>query len=450
MRNKILFLEKVPFMGVELLDLLVENYYIVSYHSDSTTTLLQKKGFPVVCYKNTNASENILGGDAIARVLKNKKFMKKIVGNKGTKTRALFFYTTKEMESLCKSHNISLLLPSVRLQKKLGDKLSLEQFCKQMGIKTNTTIAYKRVAYTPSRAYEDCVQKLGLPFVIQSSFGASGESTYKIHSAEEFLLLSNKISGGLRASKYLGDIVPLSVHICITRTKILFEGPYLQIVGFPELSQNPFQFCGNDMNQHMLTQTVKVKIKSASIKLAQFARTLGYRGILGIDFLYDPSSKEVYVQEINSRLVGLTRLITGVQKEQKLTPHLLSHIQQFVPLKNSEGFVEGNIKLNGRSYSQLYIANNATTPQRATRSLPSGIYTLKGNKLALKKESLFVADMTRGDIMCTFAVNKGDNVQPSDIVAKIILKEAAIEKKAYRLTKKTKHTVAHIRRYILG
>lgn len=437
-------------MGVELLDLLVEDYCIVSYHSDSTTDLLKNKGFPVVCYKTTHTSENMLGGDAIVRVLKNKRFMKKIGSHKGTKSHTLFFYTTREMESLSKSYGISLLLPPVQLQKKLGDKLSLEQFCKQMGIKTNTTIAYKRVTYTPSHAYEDCVQKLGLPFVIQSGFGASGESIYKIHSAEEFLLLSNKISGGLRASRYVENSIPLSVHICITRTKILFEGPYLQIVGFPELSQNPFQFCGNDMNQHLLTQKVKTKIKSASIKLAQFSRTLGYRGILGIDFLLDPSNGEVYVQEINSRLVGLTRLLTGVQKEQKITPHLISHIQQFIPLNNLKGFVEGHIKLNGRSYSQLYIANNAKMPRKAIHSLPSGIYSLIGNKLVLKKESLFIADMTRGDIMCTFAIHKGGNAQPSDIIAKIILKESAIEKNTYRLTKKARRIVALIRKYILG
>lgn len=450
MRNLIVFFEKYPFMGVELLDLLNSNYYLLSYYDDDCYRMLKNLGHPVLTYGSTNYFKIIDSDETVATILSDKSYRDKIIKNNIKQTKALFFYMNKEIDRLCQKQKIKMALPSYNIQEKLGNKLFLHNICKRLDVEVNKTMNIHLSDGNLREIYKKCKNELSLPFVLQGSLGVSGEDTFIIKSFNEFTKLCKKFQGSIRASKYLKNVIPLSVHICITTEDILYEGPYIQIIGFEMLTRNPFQFLGNDTNQKMLPEEMKNKVKSSSISLALYAKKLGYRGILGVDFLWDKDSNRVFVQEINSRLVGLTRLLTGIQKEQKIVPHLIRHLNEFIPPLSIEGYSDKPLNLSKYDYSQLYIANNKDSIVEVKQYLSPGIYKIMNGNLIRTKNSLFLSDMDEDQVLINFSAYKGSKLKTDQLIARIILKETVLKKNDYSLNKNAMNVIALIKSYILN
>ncbi|MCX6811888.1 MAG: hypothetical protein NT039_04315, partial [Candidatus Berkelbacteria bacterium] len=182
--------------------------------------------------------------------------MKNIVIDKEN-TRLLFFYMERMMDNLCNGLGLKLALPPYDIQEQLGNKLYLKKIIKKIGLKENESISFANDGPIDSTLFQKCVKKLTLPFILQGSLGVSGEDTFLIHSKKEFYRFSKRLYFNARASKLIKNNIPFSVHACVTDNEILYEGPFLQIIGFPELSTNPYMFCGNDTNQTLFTDKLK-------------------------------------------------------------------------------------------------------------------------------------------------------------------------------------------------
>lgn len=444
--NSVLFFEKYPFMGIELLDLITDHYFLLSYYDTTSYRMLKELGYSVLTYGNTSFLRKIDSDKAVGLILSDEQYINKII--KKTHGKAIFFYMSQEMSDLCKKQNLPTILPPYKLQEKFGNKLLLSNICKRIGIETNNSINIRFSKEGAEKSYKYCQKKVGTPFVIQGGIGVSGENTYKIDSLRDFVSLGKNIKGNFRVTKYLENVIPLSVHICIAKKEILYEGPYIQIVGFKELANNFFQFSGNDTNQIMLSEKLKRKVKFQSLKLAAYAKDHGYRGILGIDFIWSRYKKKLYVQEINSRLVGLTRLLTGIQKEQNITPHLIKHITEFLPMKIPK--VKKRLNLHGKNYSQLYIANNTNDKVKVKKYLMPGIYKVKRNELIRTKDSLFLKDMEKNEVLINFSAYKDSLLIPDDILAKIIIKKSVLKSNNFHLSREAVKLISLIRYYIVN
>ncbi len=444
--NSVLFFERYPFMGVELLDLITDHFSLLFYYDDASYRMLKELGYSVLTYSNSNFLRKIDSDKAVGLILSDEQYINNII--KKTHGKAIFFYMSREMSDLCKKQNLTALLPPYKLQEKLGNKLLLSNICKRTGVETHNSINIRFSEGNAEKFYKYCQKKVGTPFVIQGGIGVSGEDTYKIDSFRDFASLSKNIKGNFRVTKYLENVIPLSVHICITKKEILYEGPYIQIIGFRELANSFFQFSGNDTNQTMLSEELKRKVKFQSLKLATYARDQGYRGILGIDFIWSKYEKRVLVQEINSRLVGLTRLLTGIQKEQNITPHLIKHINEFLPMQIPK--VKKRLNLYAKNYSQLYIANNTDGKVKVRRYLMPGIYKVKYNQLIRTKDSLFLKDMERDEVLINFSAYKNSLLIPDAIMAKIILKKSVLKRNSFHLSEDALKLISLIRYYIVS
>ncbi|MBU2035928.1 MAG: ATP-grasp domain-containing protein [Patescibacteria group bacterium] len=433
MGNSVLFFEKYPFMGVELFGLLGNNYRLLSYYDDDCYKMLKKSGYPVITYGNVNFLETIDSDKAVGFILSDNQYLKKTIKEDGNDDKALFFYMSEEMDKLCKRQKIKMVLPSYTVQERMGNKLFLQDICKKLGIEVNKSISINKVDEDVSKIYTKCLDELETPFIVQGGLGVSGEDTFIINSEQELTNYLPKLSNKFRASKFLKKNIPLSVHICITKDKTYYEGPYIQLVGFRELAKNPFQFTGNDTNQKIITEDIKKIIFELSKKLSKYAESEGYLGILGIDFLWNLETEKVYVQEINSRLVGLTRLLTGIQKEQKIIPDLVRHINEFTKLKINKNYQSKKISLSKNNYSQIYISHNSDNEVLVKKYLLPGIYKITGNGLVRTKNSLFVSDMNPDEILVNFSIYGGTKLHADQVMFKIILKSSVLSENKYEL-----------------
>lgn len=442
---RVLFFEKTPFMGVELLDIL-KDYSLVSFRDDWTYSYLNRSGASVISYGDRNLLKHIDSDEAIRTMLRDKRFMKNVVDKEDT--RLLFFYIEGVMDNLCKKLGLKLALPPYDIQEQLGNKLYLKKIIKGVGLKENKSISFSSDRAIDSKLFQKCSKRLGLPFILQGGLGVSGEDTFLISSKKEFDRFSKRLNYNAKASKLIKNNIPFSVHICITDKEILYEGPFLQIIGFPELSPCPYVFCGNDTNQTLFSDKLKEKIRHTSLKIARYSKKIGYKGILGIDYLLDNNNNQFYVQEINARLVGLTRLLTGIQKIQSVTPHLLEHINVFTPIVFRKNYKKENIDISEQNFSQIYIAGNKNKPLLIKQNICPGIYRIRNNRLIKTKSSLFLKDLSPNEVLINYAAYKGSKIKPGDVIAKIIIKKSSIQDGQYLLTKEIKELICSIRNFM--
>lgn len=445
--NEIIFFEKYPFMSVELLSLL-DNYKIACYYDEPIVRWLQKN-WDVETFSNTSLTVEIESDKAVELMLADAQFMSQLT-LKGGDPSGLFFFMSEDMDRLLGKAGIPLLLTPYSIQTKLGDKLNLSDICEQIGLISNQSLVFREKHPDFRRLFEECVSKLGLPLILQGSLGVSGEDTFVIDSINSFREHAEKLKGNFKATRYLRNNIPISVHVCLADHETIVRGPFLQLIGFPELSSKRFQFSGNDTNQTLFNDPLIETVRDMSFKIADYARANGYKGIFGIDFLWDRESNMVYVQELNTRFVGLTRLLTGMQKRHGIKPDIVRHIEAFAtPSKfhKNISFIEERIDLPVGNYSQVIVHNNVQTPVTIARYLEPGIYKFQNSKLSKEKSSLFMEDMEEDEVLITYSAHKGTQLEPGGMISRIILARSIISSREYQIEKWAAVLIAQIKEY---
>lgn|GEM_PF-1812942 len=449
MSTRVIFFEYNPYMSAELIELL-ENYQIACFNDDDLSQLLSRYG-NIITYGNKSFLEEMESDEAMELVLCDVKFMN-VIKASDPLFRALFFYMNPIMARILKQKSIKMLLPEYDLQENIGSKLLLSKICDELGIASNPSIVLASLTRNKIQSsFNICSAKLGLPFIVQGAFGASGGDTTLVADQATFKTQTQSISGGIKTSKWLTNNLPISVHVCIG-DEIRVRGPYLQLLGFKDLAMNPFQFSGNDTNQSLLTASLQERVLQQTESISKYVQKKGYKGILGIDYLWDLDQDIVYPQEINSRLVGLTRLLTGIQKDLGLKPDLIQHIQEFTDIQLTKKALDYDDfwpTALPHDYSQ-FIIRNLSAQALVKNRIPPSIYKIQNNVLNMVKSSVFVEDMSQDDILVTSSAHEGAKLYPGEALARVILKKSTLIEGEYKLNQNTKFIIRTVRELITG
>lgn len=445
---EILFFEKTPYMSAELLPI-AKNYSVISYHEDDLFRYLRDAKYSVRTFGNTELEKQIGNDVAVQTMLETRQFIHDLLQGKPN-AHALFFYMNSAIDSATKGAGMKMALPDYELQERLGTKMFVPELCRTLGLPENPSMICSPNGSNLDTQFDELQKKLGLPFIIQGSIGVSGEDTFLVQAKEDLERAYSSVTGSLKASKYLKNVIPISVHICISNDEIHIEGPFAQLIGFPDLAQNKFQFSGNDTNQSMFEAPFMSTVQEFSRRISDHLKTQNYRGIYGIDYLWDQDTNIPYLQELNTRLVGLTRLLTGIQISQAVYPDLVRHIETFIG-KNGIGdfsaYRSGNIDLAQR-FSQLLISNSQDHPVKIARPLQPGIYSRSAQGLAMRSPSVFVKDLQSDDVLVSTAANQNGILPPNGVMAKVILPETALESSRYQLTERAATVACQVREFM--
>jgi hypothetical protein len=448
--RQIIFFEKSPFMSVGFLGI-IKNYKIICYNDDAVYRLLRQK-WNIATYANTQSERYLENDKAVEIMLDDHEFLSTVIADKEN-SYAFFFYMNQRMNNLLQSFGMPMIHPPYTIQEELGNKLNLPKICHKLGLPLNLSLTFQNQDERFTELFQKCKDKLGLPMVLQGSQGVSGEDTFLIDSEKKFCNAISKLSGTFKASRFLRNNIPVSVHLCVLEDELLIQGPFLQIIGFPELSSNLFQFSGNDTNQSLFNSAFIKRVREMSLKIAVYTRKNGYKGILGVDYLWAKDTDILYPQELNTRLVGLTRLVTGIQKDQKILPDVLKHIEAFGIFTNAQkisGFQDGSIDLSRHEYCQLIISNNSSSNITVQNYMEPGIYRMKNCSFHKTKASLFVHEMKPEEIMITYAECMGKEIPPGGVLVKVILKNTIIADRVYRLQSWVKTFIDNLRSCVYG
>ena len=130
------------------------------------------------------------------------------------------------------------------------------------------------------------------------------------------------------------DGIPASLALCLTRHGILFSGLQRQLIDLPylgDISENGI-FCGHSWGETVWPSHVQDEAVRQARLIGEYFAAMGYKGILGIDFIISRDKKQVYPLECNPRFTGAFPMLSQLQLWQKVIPMDVFHMLEFLDL----------------------------------------------------------------------------------------------------------------------
>lgn len=148
--------------------------------------------------------------------------------------------------------------------------------------------------------------------VVQHPLGSGGSKTFLCTKKNSNELKSKLNQDDIYAiSTYKADNIPYNIHCVIGKEQIEIFPPSMQELDIIDKIEYIGSFYDIDLDAD-----VKEKISDYTTKICLKLQEMGYRGVLGIDYIY--TENELYFIEINPRFQGSTRQLDKILIDNKL------------------------------------------------------------------------------------------------------------------------------------
>lgn len=235
---------------------------------------------------------------------------------------------------------------------------------------------YGSVLNFPKFVISRCTELSGLNFdeltaslesnglVVQHPSYSGGRGTSIVKNQQEFdqavealSISSSSKDDSVVISQLINAPKERTLQVCVTSDDIYVGPPQSQLVAHPQLVSSDLdsvQFCGGMIKEGLLSDEHYKEAQAVAHLIGTKLRQEGYRGIFGLDMLV--ADGNLYVIEVNSRLTGLTALLSFLQKE---VPFLLLHILELA--KSEYALQQPQLiseKVGSGSFVVLYTKND--------------------------------------------------------------------------------------------
>ncbi len=366
------------------LEKIIPNYHIICIDYDDEVDYLLAKGVKVFCLEKEEGEKNIIFRNS-ALLLNHPKVKEYIKKNSSDKFPAaiVMFKPMPAIEKTARINKWMILNNPVGLSRELENKLNFLEIARAAKVKTPETDIFdlRRISFYELKKYYD-------HFVIQFGAGFAGNSTFFIKNIAQYAKFFNKLIKTadkkpvlVKVSKFIKG-TPVTVNACITAYRVLTGKPCYQITGVKECTNNYGASCGNDWRSLEISSEALKEIKTITEKIGGYMKSKGYMGIFGLDFVVDDKNKEVFLIEINPRMVASIPFYTKLEIKSGQIPMLALHMLGFLGIEYeipTHTEPSGAEKTQNISGAQLVIRNKENGRRTIGGNLKSGVYFLKDN-----------------------------------------------------------------------
>ncbi|MEA2040132.1 MAG: ATP-grasp domain-containing protein [Thermodesulfobacteriota bacterium] len=318
----------------------VDSYHIINLRKTCDLPLLRKKT-DIFCL------EEEIGGPVreknfnSARVLAH-PIVKRFLKNLPAPTGLLLYQNYPELEDLARQEGWVLLANPADLRIRVNKKAFFRKLLAELHLPTIPGGIHP-INVIRDRGYGYWAGTLGSSIVVQlpDITQGGGKGTFFIHSPSEYCLLREQLEEDTWRSVPLKQVsinkfiqgTPVSMALCLTRHGVLISELQRQLIDLPycnNLYENGV-FCGHVWDSPWPPVVVD-KARSQALMIGEHLASLGYKGILGIDFMLDMKNQQVYALEINPRLTGAFPMISQLHVKDHLIPMEVFQILEFLGL----------------------------------------------------------------------------------------------------------------------
>jgi predicted ATP-grasp superfamily ATP-dependent carboligase len=372
----------------------IKNYHIICSQRTDIIDYLKKAKVSILCLDDDNIKNS-------GKLLECKKVLIYIKRkSKGKIANVITFKPSPKIAKICNDNGFRYIGNDWKLNRKLENKVEFVNITNNLKIPN----AKSRVITLEEKKDGNLKLKNGRKFVVQLPRGFSGNSTFLIKTEKDFKKMVKKYkSRKVKLSEYMnGDAY--TINACVGKFGVIISQPIFQITGLTDYNKNELGTCGNDYTYgEKLKREEKKKIFNYTKKVGSYMKKMGYNGIFGLDFIM--SGDNIDLIEINPRFIGSIPVFTKLQIQSGQIPFLFLHLAEFLgvgckleQLPFCFSFAKWN-KEKSFNFSQLILRNTKKDCVKIVKSIASGIYEFKKDKLILKKRTYYAENLKENEFL---------------------------------------------------
>lgn len=307
--------------------------------------------------------------------------------------RLMFYQTTPKIVQALEEQNIEWIGNQPESFEGVVLKGDFRDLVKERGLPSIPDWRVPREEFL-KKSFEGLWQHWNRPFVVQrADFDVAGElGTFFIRSEGDWNIMHDVLSQDARY--HVVTISPfiegysLSMLGCITAKGVLTSTLQLQLIDVPESLHGQLPtgvFLGHDWAFCLWPDAVEGTAQKVVESIGGYLAERGFKGIFGIDFLYDVKTQEIFPIECNPRFTGALPVYSLMIAEQKVPTIEFFHILSHLNIDSDFDFVA----VNNAFKERLPLAHISLTPKGvAEMKLPlaAGIYSYNRKDKMLRYE----------------------------------------------------------------
>jgi hypothetical protein len=316
-------------------------YYIVALRKTLDLPLLRKR-VEIFCLEEEMGHFVEAKGFNSASLLSHpsvKGFLKKMRGPR----YFLLYQSYPDLEELAERQGWVLLANPSSLRMRVTDRAFFHKMAHRLKLNRFPGNIYPLNDFF-AFDYAYWAQKIDPKFVVQfpEIRQGGGRGTFFVKSAFDYKRVQKTLRKGTWrgieletvAIHQLMDGIPASLTLCLTRHGILFSGLQRQLIDLPYCGDIPENgiFCGHSWGETAWPPHVKAEAVRQARLIGEHLAGMGYKGILGIDFIISRDKEQVYPLECNPRFTGAFPMLSQLQLWRDIIPMDVFHMLEFFDL----------------------------------------------------------------------------------------------------------------------
>ena len=258
--------------------------------------------------------------------------------------------------------------------------------------------------------YRKLSDQYGSGFVMQMPLAAGGSGTEFAFNEADF---DRIVDARKRQLGKAFDVMPVKITQflsgpspnctgCVVNGAVAVSQPDIQIVGDPYFVERPGQYIGSDYTVEAFSPEQKALMFNVVKRIGRWMGEQGYRGNFGVDFLStvdgDNRVKEIFVSEVNARLVGESQYMADFQAMADSVPLAFFHLAEWTGIREiTPGEIEGyNNSLPDIRGSALILYTRQRGIFKAAGDVTAGIYRCDNGRLVRVRDG-YLLSQTKND-----------------------------------------------------
>ena len=192
------------------------------------------------------------------------------------------------------------------------------------------------------KEYKEWCHLLGPDFVVQlpEIERGGGRGTFFIHKMADYHHLQSRLSKNRWRSTKLESVsihrfldgIPASMVVCVTRHGTLASALQRQLLDLACCGNfaEDGVFCGHAWGASPWPEAAHKSAFEQAVRIGDFLGTLGYKGLLGIDFIVQKTEGKAWPIEINPRLTGALPMLSLLHLQSGIVPMEVFHMLEFL------------------------------------------------------------------------------------------------------------------------
>lgn len=398
------------------LEQILPDLSVICINRNALSDYLQKKVQNFFCLEDYEPVKDAINTFDLLNHQRVQKFINKI----SKKPQILVFKNIPKVEKLAKKQGWILLNNNAKFNQIFEDKINFINECNLAGVKIPASLS----SHLSKTSYQELKKKLGNKLVVQFRRGHAGETTHFINSAEDWQkLLIDKSDFPARISRFIEGHT-FTYNLCITGEENVYSNLMYQITGQKPFTVHAGGTCGVDMIYAQSYKKHEKKMQNVINHFADLLRKQGYKGFLGVDFLLENKTNDVYLIECNPRLTANISLNSQIELSQGRKPLIQCHLEAFSPQLK----FRRTTKHKKQFGSFFVLRNNTDLPIQLKQGPISGKYQLlKNGKVKYISRQLRLADCQKNEFIL-HVEGKKSVISPNVKIATITAPFSVLEK----------------------